>query len=148
MAYARRLEALCLQASPSAWPLQALILSQIAQLQGHALRAEQRPDLAQEAYLAALQLYPESPELQWLIAQSALESGQPKTAETVLADLVARHPLTFPYRWTWLGLLKTLKSEQYRPALQASIQLIKGLSHPGRSDFASALAWLEAELKN
>lgn len=148
MAYARRLKALCLQAQSSAWPLQALILSQIAQIQGHALRAEQKPDLAQEAYQAALQLYPESPELQWLIAQTALESGRPETAETVLANLVASHPLTFPYRWAWLGLLKALKSEQYRPALRASIELFKGLSHPHGSDFAPALAWLEAELKN
>jgi tetratricopeptide (TPR) repeat protein len=153
MAYARRLQTLSLNsgltsaATASAWPLQALILSQIAQLQGHALRAEQQPALAQEAYLAALQLYPESPELTWLLAQSALEMGQAEQAQVLLAELVAAHPLTFPYRWEWLRLLKTLQSPKYPQALQASRALLKGLNNPYGNDYTQALEWLETELK-
>ncbi len=153
MAYARRLQALSLNsglapaAKPSAWPLQALILSQIAQLQGHALRAERQPALAQEAYLAALQLYPESPELKWLLAQSALEMGQAEKAEVLLAELVASHPLTFPYRWEWLGLLKAQKSPHYKQALQMSRALLKGLNNPYGNNYTQALEWLETELK-
>jgi len=153
MAYARRLQTLSLNsglasaATASAWPLQALILSQIAQLQGHALRAEKQPALAQEAYLAALQLYPESPELKWLLAQSALEMGQAEKAEALLAELVAAHPLTFPYRWEWLRLLKTLQSPKHPQALQASRALLKGLNNPYGNDYTQALEWLETELK-
>ncbi|MBT9549111.1 MAG: glycosyltransferase [Candidatus Sericytochromatia bacterium] len=153
MAYARRLQTLSLNsglasaANASAWPLQALILSQIAQLQGHALRAEKQPALAQEAYLAALQLYPESPELTWLLAQSAMEMGQAAKAEILLAELVASHPLTFPYRWEWLRLLKTLQSPKYPQALQASRALLKGINNPYGNDYTQALEWLETELK-
>lgn len=147
MAYAQRLQRLSLAATPSAWPLQALILSQIAQIQGHALRAERQPALAQEAYLAALLLYPESPELKWLLAQTAQEMGQWQAAEVHLAELVAAQPLTFPYRWEWLRLLKALKSPQYKQAQLASRALFRGLNHPHGNDYGQVLEWLENERK-
>jgi hypothetical protein len=136
MEYGRRLQALLQTQSDDAWPLQALIMSQIAQIQGHALYSERQYSAALLAYQQALKLYPHSPELKYLQAQTLQCLKRGTEAEQVLKQLVSQHPLSFPYRWEWLKCLERNSAQGLKTALQACETLFNVLEKSGQKEMA------------